>query len=54
MAARGTRNMDAGEEEIGDRRLVEHLRAKARRINRRALITAAAATLVALVFPSSL
>ena len=51
MAARGTRNMDAGEERLDDDSLIEKLRGKARRINRRALITAAAATLVALAFP---
>ena len=51
MAARGTCNMDAGEERIDDENLIEQLRAKARRINRRALVTAIAITLVALAFP---
>jgi hypothetical protein len=51
MAARGTRNMDAGEEQIEDDALIAELRAKSRRINRRALITAAVITLVTLVFP---
>jgi len=51
MAARGTRNMDTGEEKIEDARLVEQLRAKARSINRRALITAVIITLLTFVFP---
>jgi hypothetical protein len=51
MAARGTRNMDAGEEKIEDERFVERLRATSRRINRRALITAAIITLLTLAFP---
>jgi hypothetical protein len=34
-----------------DARLIAQLRDKARRINRRALITAVAATLLALAFP---
>jgi len=51
MAARGTRNMDAGEEKLDDEDLIERLRAKSRRINRRALVTAAIITLVTLVFP---
>ena len=52
LAARGTRNMDAGEERIADKNLIAQLRAKARLINRRALLTAVAITLVTLVFPS--
>jgi hypothetical protein len=51
LAARGTCNMDAGEESIGDENLITQLRDKARRINRRAIITAVAATLLALAFP---
>jgi hypothetical protein len=51
MAARGTRNMDAGEEKLDDEGLIERLRARSRRINRRALITAAVITLLTLVFP---
>ncbi|MDT5293501.1 MAG: hypothetical protein QOJ76_381 [Acidobacteriota bacterium] len=51
LAARGRRNMDAGEEDVCDAETIERLRGKARRINRRALLTAAAATLVALAFP---
>jgi hypothetical protein len=51
MAARGTRNMDAGEEKIEDEATVSRLRDKSRRINRRAIITAAVVTLVTLVFP---
>jgi len=51
MAARGTRNLDAGEEKIEDEKMVERLRSTSRRINRRALITAAIITLLTLVFP---
>ena len=51
MAARGTRNMDTGGEKIEDETLIEKLRGKARRINRRALITAIVITFLALVFP---
>ncbi len=51
MAARGTRNMDVGEEPIEDENLNAQLRAKAQKIHRRALLTAVAATLLALVFP---
>lgn len=52
LAARGVCNMDDGEEKIADERTVEELRDKARWINRRALLTAAAITLLALVFPT--
>jgi hypothetical protein len=52
MAARGTRNMDAGEERIEDENLIERLRDTARRIHRRALLTAALITLVVFAFPS--
>jgi hypothetical protein len=51
LAARGTCNMDAGETNLVDSDLIRQLRAKARQINRRALITAAVITLLALVFP---
>jgi ABC-type transport system involved in cytochrome c biogenesis permease subunit len=51
LAARGTRNMDAGEEKIDDEDLNARLRDKARRINRRALLTAAVITVVTLAFP---
>ena len=51
MAARGTRNLDSGEEQIEDETLIKRMREKARGINRRALITAVLITLVALVFP---
>jgi hypothetical protein len=44
--------MDNGEEKINDERRVEALRDKARWINRRALLTAAAVTLLALIFPT--
>jgi hypothetical protein len=43
--------MDAGEERVDDENLTGQLRDKARRINRRALVTAAAITVLALVFP---
>ena len=52
LAARGVCNMDEGEEEVGDERKNAALREKARWINRRALLTAAAITLLALVFPT--
>ena len=51
LAARGTRDMDAGEESISDAELIGQLRDKARRINRRAVITALAITALALAFP---
>jgi hypothetical protein len=51
LAARGTRNMDAGEEKIDDEDLIARLRDKARSINRRALITAVVITAVTLAFP---
>ena len=43
--------MDTGGEKIEDETLIEKLRGKARRINRRALITAIVITFLALVFP---
>lgn len=43
--------MDAGEERIEEAELIEALRRKARWINRRAMITAVIATLLALLFP---
>ncbi len=46
--------MDAGEEKIEDQKTIEGLRAKAKRINRRALITAVVITLVVFIFPSRL
>ena len=52
LAARGVRNMDAGEERIADEGLAGQLRLKARSINRRALITAILITLLALAFPA--
>jgi hypothetical protein len=52
LAAKGLCNMDAGEEGLTDENLITQLKDKARRINRRALITAAAITLLALLFPS--
>jgi hypothetical protein len=52
LAASGKCNMDEGEEGIDDESAIEKLREKARRINRRALITAAAITVLALLFPT--
>jgi hypothetical protein len=52
LAARGVCNMDSGETEIIDKRTRKALREKARQINRRALMTAAIVTLVALAFPT--
>jgi hypothetical protein len=52
LAATGKRNMDSGEESLDDEKLINELRDKARRINRRALITAGAITLLALLFPA--
>jgi len=52
LAASGKCNMDEGEEELKDEKLIEQLRSKARRIHRRALITAGAITLLALAFPA--
>ncbi len=51
LAASGRRNMDAGEEKVEDENLIEQLRKKARAINRRALITAIAITILAVAFP---
>jgi hypothetical protein len=51
LAARGVCNMDDGEVRIEDETAAAELRAKARQINRRALITAAIITAVTLVFP---
>lgn len=51
LAARGMRNMDTGEERVVDEQLIEQLRDQARRINRRALVTALAITILALAFP---
>jgi hypothetical protein len=52
LAASGKCNMDAGEETLEDENLIEQLRNKARRIHRRALLTAGAITLLALAFPA--
>ena len=51
LAARGVCNMDAGEESIADRALAARLREKASAVHRRALLVAAAITVVVLVFP---
>ncbi|MGI8655142.1 MAG: hypothetical protein ACR2LC_07985 [Pyrinomonadaceae bacterium] len=53
MAARGTRNMDAGEEKIEDESLALQLRAVSRRIHLRALITAIVIALAAFAFPQA-
>jgi hypothetical protein len=46
--------MDTGEEKISDEALAARLRAKATAVHRRALLVAAAITLVVLVFPERL
>lgn len=51
LAARGTCNLDTGEETLNDDNLIEQLRRKSRLINRRALVTAIAITIVTLAFP---
>ena len=51
LAARGVCNLDAGEQLLEDKNLVEQLREKSRRINRRAVTTAAVITILTLVFP---
>jgi hypothetical protein len=51
LAARGTCNMDAGEQKIEDPVRQAKLREKARRIHLRALIMAVALTLLILAFP---
>ena len=51
LAARGARNLDAGEEEIGDHALAARLRARADGIRRRSLTVAGVITLVVLIFP---
>ena len=51
LAARGVCNLDAGEEKIEDATLAARLRDKARHIHRRALVTAAVITALALAFP---
>jgi hypothetical protein len=51
LAARGVCNMDAGEETVNDATLAARLRDKASAIQRRALLVAAAITVVVLVFP---
>lgn len=45
--------MDAGEESVEDEDLKARLRDKAQRINRRALVTAAAITILTLLFPTT-
>lgn len=51
LAARGTCNLDAGEKSVDDEDLIDQLRTQSRLINRRALFTAFAITIVTLVFP---
>ena len=53
LAARGARNLDAGEETITDGALAATLRDKAAAVHRRALLVAAAITVVVLAFPDS-
>ena len=51
LAARGACNLDTGEESLHDEHVIAQLRAKSRLINRRALVTAVAVTLLTLAFP---
>jgi hypothetical protein len=51
LAARGLCNMDVGEAELEDEKMIERLRENARKINRRALVTAVLITLVVIIFP---
>jgi len=51
LASRGTCNMDSGERPVDDERSVARLRLQARRIHRRALITAAVLTVAVVAFP---
>ncbi len=53
MAARGTRNMDGGEEKIADESLIAQLRATAKRVHLRALLTALIIALAAFAFPQA-
>lgn len=53
LAARGVCNMDTGEETITDGALAARLRDKATAVHRRALLVAAAITVVVLIFPDS-
>jgi hypothetical protein len=54
LAARGVCNMDAGERPVADPALAARLREKASALHRRALLVAAAITLVVLLFPDSM
>jgi hypothetical protein len=54
LAARGACNMDAGVESVKDESLASRLREKAAAIHKRALMVAAAITVVALLFPTSI
>jgi uncharacterized membrane protein len=54
LAARGVCNMDEGEETIHDDALASRLREKASAVHRRALMVAAAITVVVLLFPTSI
>lgn len=52
LAARGMCNMDAGDEQLKDDTLATRLREKAAALHKRALLVAAAITVVVLVFPN--
>ena len=54
LAARGACNMDAGVEPVRDESLASRLREKAAAIHKRALLVAAAITVVVLLFPASI
>ena len=53
LAARGRCNFDAGEKTVVDDALAARLRERAKRINRRAVVVAAAITTVVLLFPDT-
>jgi len=50
LAARGTRNLDGGEERINDSGVLAELRRKARWIHLKAILTAALLTLLGFYF----
>jgi len=49
LAARGTRNMDRGEERIGDTALVERLRSQGRKVTVQSALVAVLPTAVSLM-----
>ena len=51
LASRGLRDLDNGEQKIGDSKELAQVRAQARRVNLKSLITAAALTALSFVIP---